>query len=302
MCLIDQLCIATGLDACLVYRAKAFHLPVTAVPELPEVETIRLDLQPLVLGRTIVEAWVAANAPRLVQLLPPAKFCRALAGQRIEELSRRGKYLLFHLASGLVWVVHLRMTGSLQHHTTGCPDDPHLRARFRLSDGTWLCYIDLRKLGMMWLLEDASQVIGRLGPEPLREGFGPAELGRILQRRRASVKAVLLDQGAIAGLGNIYTDEALFAAKIDPRRAANSLSEKEGKGLHTAIRQVLVEALGDRGSSFRDYVDATGHEGWHQFHVKVFRCTGQPCYECGAAIQRIKVGGRSTHFCPRCQE
>ncbi|MBI2913046.1 MAG: formamidopyrimidine-DNA glycosylase, partial [Chloroflexi bacterium] len=183
------------------------------MPELPEVETIRQDLRPLVLGRTIDEAWVSPNAPRLVQLLPPAEFCPALAGRRIEEVTRRGKYLLFHLNGGLTWAVHLRMTGSLQHLTSGCPQGPHVRATFRLDDGAWLCYVDTRKLGTMWLTDDASLVVGKLGPEPLADDFGPQELRRLLQRRAAPVKAVLLDQEAIAGIGNFYADEALFVAR-----------------------------------------------------------------------------------------
>ncbi len=272
------------------------------MPELPEVETIRLDLRHLVLGRTITEAWVSPDAPRLVQLLPPDEFCQGLTGQRIEELTRRGKYLLIHLASGLAWVVHLRMTGSLQHSGSGCAADPHLRARFRLEDGSELCYVDVRKLGTMWLVEDESLVVGRLGPEPLGEGFDPQELRRVLQRRSAPVKAVLLDQQAIAGIGNIYADEALFAARIRPKRAASSLSKKEAERLHAAVRQVLLEAMGNRGSSFRDYVDAAGRQGAHQLHVKVFRRTGDLCYVCSTPIRRIKVGGRSTHFCPRCQK
>ncbi len=270
------------------------------MPELPEVETIRRDLTPLVLGRTIMEAWVSPDAPKLVQLLPPDELCRALAGQRIDDLARRGKYLLFRLASGLVWVVHLRMTGSLQQSTSGCPADPYLRARFRLDDGSWLCYRDLRKLGLIWLVDDESTVVGKLGPEPLGEEFGPQDLRRLLLRS-APVKSVLLDQAAIAGIGNIYADEALFVAGINPRRAARGLSRQASDRLHAAIRQVLVEAMGNRGSSFRDYVDSAGQEGKHQLHVRVFRRTGQPCSECGTPIRRVKVGGRSTHFCPRCQ-
>ncbi len=270
------------------------------MPELPEVETIRRDLMPLVLGRTIVEARVSPDAPKLVQLLPPEELCRVLSGQRIDDVARRGKYLLFRLASGLVWVVHLRMTGSLQYSSSGCPADLHLRARFRLDDGSWLCYRDLRKLGMMWLVDDESMVVGKLGPEPLGEEFGPQEL-RPLLRRSAPVKSVLLDQAAIAGIGNIYADEALFVARINPRRAARGLSRQASDRLHAAIRQVLVEAMGNRGSSFRDYVDSAGREGMHQLHVRVFRRTSQPCYDCGTPIRRVKVGGRSTHFCPRCQ-
>ena len=271
------------------------------MPELPEVETIRLDLRSLVVGRTVVEAWVSPDAPKLVQGRLPDEFCRRISGRVVEDVTRRGKYLLLHLSGALVWVVHLRMTGSLQRRPAGSPDDRFLRARFRLDDGNELCYVDLRKLGMMWLAEDESEVVGRLGPEPLGEGFGPKELRSLLARRSAPVKAVLMDQAAIAGIGNIYADEALFAARVHPARPAKGLSRREAERLHWCIRRVLVDAMGNRGSSFRDYVDAAGREGEHQLHVKVFRRTGQPCPDCGTAIERIKVGGRSTHFCPRCQ-
>jgi formamidopyrimidine-DNA glycosylase len=279
-----------------------------AVPELPEVETIRRDLATRIVGRRVVEAWVSPDAPRLVQAVPAGRqgdtaesFCRRLAGRVIEEVARRGKYLLLRLDAGLTWIVHLRMTGGLIHALGGYADDRFLRARFRLDDGSELCYVDMRKLGTIWLVEDESAVVGKLGPEPLGEGFGPGELQALLARRSAPVKAVLLDQEAIAGIGNVYADEALFEAGIRPRKAARRLSRKAVERLHGAIRQVLVEALGDRGSSFRDYVDAQGEQGTHQFHVKVFRRTGEPCYVCGTAIRRTKVGSRSTHYCPRCQ-
>ncbi len=272
------------------------------MPELPEVETIRRDLLPLVCGRTVTQAWVSPNAPRLVQLMPPDEFCRALPGRRIENIKRRGKYLLFRLDGGLTWAVHLRMTGRLLHCEGGCPDDdPYLRAAFRLDDGSWLCFTDLRKFGTMWLVDDEALVVSKLGPEPLSEDFTPAYLHGLLKRRSAPVKAVLLDQAAVAGIGNIYADEALFAARINPGRAANTLSKPAAVRLHAAIRDVLHEALGDRGSSFRDYVDGRGNEGSHHLKVKVFRRTGQPCYECGTEVHRIRLGGRSTHFCPKCQ-
>src|SRR2546422_10468995 len=138
------------------------------MPELPEVETIRRDLLPLVRGRTITEAWVSDNAPRLIQLIPPDEFCRQIAGRRIEDVSRRGKYLLFNLDGDLVWAVHLRMTGRLLHCASACQDTPYLRARFRLDDpngqvGAWLCFIDLRKFGTMWLVDDESLVTSKLG-------------------------------------------------------------------------------------------------------------------------------------------
>lgn len=272
------------------------------MPELPEVETIRRDLQPLVLGRTVTEAWVSPNAPKLVQLISPEEFCRLLAGRRIEEVSRRGKYLTFVLDRGLMWVVHLRMTGRLQHRAGGCPPHPHLRATFRLDDGTWLCYADLRKLGTMWLVDDWSLVHRGLGPEPLEEAFDHAAFHAVLKRRGAPIKSVLLDQTVIAGIGNIYADEALFAARIHPKTAAKALSSRAASRLHAAARDVLHAALGDRGSSFQDYVDAAGNAGGHQLKVKVFRRTGEPCYVCGTEIQRIKLGGRSTHFCPSCQK
>lgn len=271
------------------------------MPELPEVETIRRGLAPRIVGRTIVEAWVSPDAPRLVRGESPDSFCRRLAGRSIEEVDRRGKYLLLRLNRGLTWIVHLRMTGGLIHSRSGCPEERFLRARFRLDDGSELCYVDMRKLGTMWLLADESEVVGKLGPEPLSEAFGPQELRELLARRSAPVKAVLMDQRAIAGIGNIYADEALFEARIHPRKAARRLSRKAAERLHWAVRRVLVEALGDRGSSFRDYVDAEGEQGMHQLRVKVFRRTGEPCYACGRPIKRIKVGGRSTHYCPRCQ-
>jgi formamidopyrimidine-DNA glycosylase len=271
------------------------------VPELPEVETIRRDLALRIVGCRLVEAWVSSDAPRLVQGEPADSFCRRLAGRTIEELARRGKYLLIRLDGGLTWIVHLRMTGGLVHSPRGCPDERFLRARFRLDDGSELCYADLRKLGTMWLVDDESAVVGKLGPEPLGEAFAPRDLRRVLARRSAPVKAVLMDQTAIAGIGNIYADEALFVAGIRPRKAARRLSRGAAERLHGAIRRVLLEALGDRGSSFRDYVDAAGEQGMHQLRVKVFRRTGEPCYLCGTAIRRVKVGGRGTHYCPKCQ-
>jgi len=270
------------------------------MPELPEVETIRRDLAPRIVGRTVVEAWVSPDAPRLVQSETADSFCHRLTGHTIKEVDRRGKYLLLRLDGGFTWIVHLRMTGGLIHARGGCSSG-FLRARFRLDDGSELCYADMRKLGTMWLVEDESAVVGKLGPEPLGEAFTPGELRGLLARRSAPVKAVLMDQRAVAGIGNIYADEALFEAGIRPQKAARRVSRKAAERLHGAMRQVLVEALGDRGSSFRDYVDADGEQGTHQLRVKVFRRTGEPCYVCGTAIRRVKVGGRSTHYCPKCQ-
>ncbi len=271
------------------------------MPELPEVETIRRDLLPVVRGKTVRSAWISPNAPRLVQLMTPEAFCRGLSGRRIEDVGRRGKYLLIHFEGGLTWIVHLRMTGQLRHGKGGCPDDAHLRAKFGLDDGNWLCFIDLRKFGTMWLVDDVSLVTGKLGPEPLEEAFDASAFHGSLKRRGAAIKAVLLDQSVLAGVGNIYADESLFRAGIDPRKAAKGISRPAARRLHEAIVAVLLEAVGDRGSSFQDYVDAQGEAGYHHLKVRVFRRTDEPCLVCGTPIRRVKVAGRSTHFCPQCQ-
>jgi len=272
------------------------------MPELPEVETIRRDLLPHVVGRTITAVRVAPGAERVIR--DDNAFARRLAGRRIDALTRRGKYLLFRLEGArppLYLAVHLRMTGSLLHRGAVDPPDTYVRVTIALDDATELRYADLRKLGQMWLVESPDDAVGALGPEPLDAAFTATKLGQILSRRCAPVKAVLLDQRAVAGIGNIYADEALFAARMHPRRLAITLTEAEVKRLHRAIRRTLNDALGNRGSSFRDYVDAAGREGTHQLRVKVFRRTGWPCYVCRTEIARIKLGGRSTHFCPRCQ-
>jgi formamidopyrimidine-DNA glycosylase len=271
------------------------------MPELPEVETIRGDLLPVLRGRSFTRAWISPEAPRLVQTPPVADFAGLLSGRHIEDISRRGKYLVFHLSGGLHLVVHLRMTGALLHRASDAPPDRYVRAVLSLDDGSELRFSDLRKFGAFWLVPDLSEVLGQLGPEPLDSGLTPALLRELTARRRAPIKSLLLDQHAIAGLGNIYADEALFAAGLHPQRPASSLSDAEVKRLHEAMRRVLLAALEDRGASFSDYVDASGREGRHQFRVRVFRRTGKPCYTCGREIARVKVAGRSTHFCPQCQ-
>ena len=271
------------------------------MPELPEVETIRQDLLPVLRGRKITSASISENAPRLVQLISADEFERLLPGRSIEDVSRRGKYLILNLDRGMMWVIHLRMTGRLQHSDPECDPGAYLRAKFALDDGTWLCFNDLRKFGMMWLVDDWTLVNSDLGPEPLSDAFELAAFTSLLKRRAAPIKSVLLDQTVLAGIGNIYADEALYAAGIDPRKPAKRVTRPKAAKLHAAIIAVLHDALGDRGSSFRDYVDGKGNEGRHQLKVKVYRRTDEPCYACGTPIRRVVVGGRSTHFCPKCQ-
>ena len=237
------------------------------MPELPEVETIRRDLLPILRGRAFTSFWVSPDALRLVLSPSPADFARLLPGKRIDDISRRGKFLVFHLSDGLYLVVHLRMTGALLHRPPGAPPDRYVRAVLSLDDGSELRFSDLRKFGAFWLVPDTSPVLGRLGPEPLEGGLTPSLLRELTARRRAPIKSLLLDQRALAGLGNIYADEALFAAGLHPQRPASSLSDGEVERLHGAIRRVLTVALDDRGASFSDYVDASGQEGRHQFRV-----------------------------------
>lgn len=271
------------------------------VPELPEVETIRRDLEPLVVGRRITAVCIEpATAPLLVDA--PVDAVRAgLVGRRIERLDRRGKYLLFALDDGRWFVAHLRMTGRLVWRPSGAGPEPYERARISLDDGNDLRWSDLRKFGTWRIAGDPHDAVAALGPEPLDAGFTVAYLRRVLQGRTAPVKAIVLDQRRIAGLGNIYVDEALFAAGIRPDTPAGALSPRAVARLHEAIRMVIAQGIAHRGASFRDYVDGQGNEGTQHMYVQVFRRHGQPCYRCGTAIERAVVGGRGTHYCPKCQ-
>lgn len=271
------------------------------MPELPEVETIRRALAPLLRGRRIDDVWVAPDAARLVQRMSAEAFAQGLRGRGIEDLQRRGKYLRFRLNDGSWWVVHLRMTGGLVYRRPGGPDDGYVRARFRLDNGDELRYRDLRKLGMMWHTSDPDDVTGPMGPEPLANDFTIRILRDRLGRRSAAVKSVLMDQRVIAGMGNIYADEALFAARIHPLAPANRLSGREVRRLHETIQQVLQTAIANMGTTRRDYRNAWGESGQHQDYLWVYGRAGEPCRVCGAAVERVKIGGRSSHYCPGCQ-
>jgi len=269
------------------------------MPELPEVETIRRDLEPRLIGRRIERVEVPKDRVPVIEGGDEASFREGVTGARIEALGRRGKFLVFELDTGDKLVVHLRMTGKLL-----LPDAPlvgHLRAAFWLDDGSTLRFTDMRKFGRLWLVPSLSPLFDRIGPEPLSEGFSLGTLASALAGRKAPVKSVILDQRRIAGIGNIYADEALFAARVLPTRPGGELSGDEVARLHAAIRSVLLRGVESRGASFRDYVDAEGQSGGMQMLVQVFRRTGKPCYACGALIERCKVGGRSTHYCPNCQ-
>lgn len=271
------------------------------MPELPEVETTRRYLAAHLPGARI--AAVELVDPRALLRPDPAAFAARLVGATIVAVRRRGKYLLINLASGDHLVVHRRMTGNLFLRAPGAPPDAHTVAVLRLADGRELRFCDLRRFAKLWLA-DAREVAAldrALGPEPLTRAFTARRLAAALAGRRALLKPLLLDQRLVAGLGNIYVDEALFAARLLPTRPAHTLTTADVRRLHRAIRAVLAQGIANEGTSFRDYRGAVGLPGRNQMLVAVFRRHGQPCPRCRTPIVKTRVGGRGTHYCPRCQ-
>ena len=271
------------------------------MPELPEVETTASDLRPQLVGAQITGVHVLW--PRTIAAPDLPLFSALVAGQRIAGVGRRGKFLILGLASGDSLLVHLRMTGGLfvESCLTPAPADRYARAWFDLAGGRRLVFSDLRKFGRIWLVESAAEVLGGLGPEPLSPEFTPQVLAEGLRRRRVAIKPLLLNQAVVAGLGNIYADEALFLAGIHPLRPAAELTDDEVQRLHAAIRQVLSEAIGERGTTLRDFRPPNGGKGNYQEKRRVYGLKGEPCLTCGAPIQRLVIAQRSAHFCPHCQ-
>ena len=273
------------------------------MPELPEVETVRRRIAPVVEGATIARAEIVD--PRLTRPVDPAIVADALVGERIAAVDRRGKYLLWRLESGRTLVVHLRMTGSLRHAPAGeLPEDAYRRATLALDTGAEVGYRDVRRFGTWELLDDGHlrpYLAARLGPEPLAPSFTAARLGALALGRRAPVKAFLLDQRRIAGVGNIYADEALWRARIHPRRPAGGLDAVEIARLHRAVRAALRRGVELQGSTLRDYVTPDGDGGGMQHEFHVYGRLGEPCDRCGRPIERTVIAGRGTWYCPRCQ-
>ncbi len=267
------------------------------MPELPEVETIKNELSPWVVGQSFTQ--VTIFDAELVCGGSAEEVRRGLIGQKVESLGRRGKYLIFHLSNGKSLIMHLRMTGVLLLNPRGV--DHYARAGFHFSNGNRLVFSDQRRLGLIWLVDDANTVVGKLGPEPLDESFTPGILGQRLSRHHIPVKAALLDQGIVAGIGNMYADEALFAARIHPLGKADALSPEEVRTLHNCIRRVLGAAIGSKGASVDTYVRPEGELGTAHFDFKVAHKGGESCPICGSTIERVLVQNRGTCFCPRCQ-
>ncbi len=271
------------------------------MPELPEVETVRRGLEPAVVGRTIREVRFAPTGERLLQGIPPVQFREYLVGRRIEAAKRRGKYLIFPLDDGQFFIAHLRMTGRFEIEAAGVEDGSFFRAGIMLDDGKELRWRDARRFGTWQIAVDLDEIEHKLGPEPLEDAYTVAMLAAACCNRRAPIKAVLLDQRRVAGLGNIYVDEGLHRAGIHPSRAAGSLTEGELAALYLALREVLQSGIENFGTTLRDFVNAYGREGRNRERLRVYQRRGQPCFACGTAIERTVLGGRGTHYCPLCQ-
>lgn len=274
------------------------------MPELPEVEVIRRYLDEAVRGLVITD--VEILRPQQIEHPAPAAFKKLVTGQTIAGFARRGKYLCLHFVSGSRVFFHLRMTGSLVYEPSGKTADPYARVIFSLSDGGLLVFADVRTFGRLYgLRADESDALlkglAALGPEPLSTDFSSAYLAEAVRGRKQPIKSFLLDQRRVAGIGNIYADEALFCARIFPGRPAESLTEAECQRLQASVQKVLQDGLKDGGTTFRDYRNGEGGHGHHQEHLCVYHREGQPCRVCGVRIEKFTLGGRGTHFCPHCQ-
>jgi formamidopyrimidine-DNA glycosylase len=274
------------------------------MPELPEVETIRRQLEPRVVGRTITEVevldslWCAPRSPAAVE--------DALRGRRIEAASRRGKYLILELDGERFLVMHLRMTGNFLWVGAGQDEDRlHLRFRTVLDDGARLLFADLRRFGTGIVIDGRKclddYLASRLGPEPLEPSFTAAVLRASARGRKAPIKAFLLNQQMVAGVGNIYADEALFRARIHPLKPAGRLRGEELRRLRDSIVEVLEEGIESFGASIDRYRDANGEEGRMQNRFHIHLREGEPCPRCGSTVRKMRAAGRGTYFCPRCQ-
>jgi formamidopyrimidine-DNA glycosylase len=273
------------------------------MPELPEVETVRATLAPALTGRRLDRVDILDT--RLVRPFEPLAVAAELEGERIEAVERRGKYLVFRFESGRSLLIHLRMTGSLRHAPGGSlADDPYRRAVVTLDDGSDVAYRDVRRFGTWLLLESGElepYLADRLGAEPLSPAFTSRRLGERLAGRKAPIKAAILDQRTLAGMGNIYADEALWRARIHPLRPAGELDPDEIKRLFRGVRQALEAGIARQGATLRDYATPDGSRGRMQHEFKVYGRGSEPCERCATPIEKTRVAGRGTWYCPHCQ-
>ncbi len=283
---------------------RALYALPEIMPELPEVETIVRDMNSRAIRGCSIVA-VSTGWKRTLSGMTPQSFKQRIAGAAIGGVSRRGKHIIIHLDGGSRLFIHLRMTGKLLFREAGFRPGPHDHAVFHLSDGRLLVFNDTRKFGRITLVSGDAAPTDGLGPEPLERCFTLRWFQTALATRSRRIKPLLLDQCFIAGLGNIYVDEALWEARIHPERIAASLTASEAVALRTAIRAVLRRGIRNcgttLGSGATNFYSVAGHRGRNADQLRVFRRTGEPCPACGTAIKRLIVGQRSTHICPHCQ-
>jgi len=275
------------------------------MPELPEVQTVVNDLIAAGLtGKTISGAKVFW--PRTIHAMAPRSFCRTIAGKTIKTIRRRAKYIVIALSDGWHLLIHLRMTGRLHLAKTGDPVDKHEHVCLQLGQKLQLRYHDTRKFGRLYLVKNENDILGKLGPEPLDDSFTAAQLYAILQSHARMLKPMLLDQTILAGLGNIYVDEALWDARLNPCRISSNVSRRQATALHRAIRKALKKGLKNMGTTLgsgkANFYSVGRRSGRNRDELNIFRRTGQPCPRCKKTITRLIVGQRSTHICPTCQK
>jgi formamidopyrimidine-DNA glycosylase len=271
------------------------------MPELPEVETIARGLDKRVAGEVIESVWLGSKPEPLKSTAE--EIVAALDSKTISGVRRVGKHIVFDLALSngspaktSQWIVHLGMTGSLRVSAADVPVEKHTHAILKLSSGRELRFVDPRRFGRLSVIEKFAAP----GSEPLHISF--EDFAKLFRKRKTPIKSALLNQKLLSGVGNIYADEALFRAKIRPRRRASSLTQGELKRLHAELKKVLNHAIRLGGSSISDYVDADGEEGFFQSKHRVYGCEGKPCLVCKTPIKRIVIAGRSSHYCPHCQK
>lgn len=272
------------------------------MPELPEVETVRRGLNELVKGKTVRN--VIVRVPKMITT-GADDFVKVLQQQTLDHVERRGKFLLLYFDKGAV-LSHLRMEGKYFLQQQGQPWNKHVHVIFQFTDQTELCYQDVRKFGTCSYYTGSdilnSPSLTKLGMEPTEEDFDETVFYQKLQKAKTNIKTALLNQKIVAGLGNIYVDEVLFKARIHPLSKANQLNCDEAKALRLAIIETMQKAIAARGTTIRTYENAFGENGTYQNELLVYGKAGQPCPNCGMPIEKIKVGGRGTHFCPHCQK
>ena len=274
------------------------------MPELPEVQTVVDNLNALGIARsTITKASV--HWPKTISGMTPPEFRRKIQGLIIHEFNRRGKYIVVQLSRGWTLLIHLRMTGRLNWAAKGARRNKHEHVILQLNQGNELRFHDTRKFGRLFLTQTAQTILDKIGPEPLNRGFTRQQFCTMLHSKKRQMKPLLLDQFFIAGLGNIYVDEALWEARIHPQRVSSSLTDEEIAALHKAIRLVLKRGLKNMGTSLGtgkgNFYSVAGRRGRNADELKVFRRTGEACPRCGAVIERLAVAQRGTHICPACQ-